>query len=164
MRTHKSIAKDLITNVYGASSSGDSFSVIHGDLVIEHFNKETKGTAGRFCSDYSTDIHAINKWIKTSHIHSKNMNNVEKKLNVFTSQVHKEITPGNKSLHFEHVRSLKAKLKKYNINIFGDRPAKNLTTGQEIEKEVTDCLLHAGEVGKKRFRAFSQDRLVEGKN
>ena len=36
---------------------------------------------------------------------------LRKKLNVFTSQVHKEMTPGNERLHFEHVWSIKANLK-----------------------------------------------------
>ena len=57
---------------------------------------------------------------------------LRKKLNLFTSQVHKEMTPGNKRLHFEHVRSLKAKLKQNNVNIFRGGPAGNLTTGREI--------------------------------
>ena len=52
------------------------------------------------------------------------------------------MTPGNKRLHFEHVRSLKANLNQNNVNIFGDSPARNLTTGREIGKEVIDGLLH----------------------
>ena len=132
LRKGKSVAKDVISNGYGASSSGDSFRTIHGDLVTEHFNKETKGTAGPFCSGYSTAIDAVNKWIKTSHIHSKIRTMLRKNLKVFTSQVHKEMTPGNKRLHFEHVRSLKAKLKQNNVNIFRGGPAGNLTTGREI--------------------------------
>ena len=65
---------------------------------------------------------------------------LRKKLNVFTSHVHKEMTPGNSRLHFEHVRSLKANLKQYNANIFGDGLARNPTTGREINKEVIDGL------------------------
>ena len=62
----------------------------------------------------------------------------QKKLNVFTSQVHREMTKGNKRLHFEHDRSHKANLKRYNVNIFGDGSARNLTTGRNIDKEVID--------------------------
>ena len=80
MRKDKSIAKDLISNGYGAPSSGDSFSTIHGDLVTEHFNRKMKRTAGPFRSGYNIDIYAVNKWIKTSHIHSKMQNNVEEKI------------------------------------------------------------------------------------
>ena len=73
------------------------------------------------------------------------------------------MTPGNKRLHFEHVRSIKAKRKQYNVNIFGDGLTRNLTTGREIDREVIDSLLHTEEVGNKCFIAFVQDRLVEGK-
>ena len=66
-------------------------------------------------------------------------------------------------MHFEHDWSLKAKLKQYNVNIFEDGPARNLTTGREIDREVIDGRLHAEDVGNKRFIAFVQDRLVESK-
>ena len=49
-------------------------------------------------------------------------------LNVFTSQVLQEMTPGNKELHFEHGQSLKANLKQCNVNFFGNGPTRNLTT------------------------------------
>ena len=54
--------------------------------------------------------------------------------------------------------ALKAKIKHYNICIFKENPARNLTTGLEIDKEVIDGLLHAEEVGNKHFKAFVQDR------
>ena len=52
------------------------------------------------------------------------------------------MTPGKKRLHFQHAWSLQANLKQYNVNIFGDGPARNLTTGREIDKEVINSLLH----------------------
>ena len=67
-------------------------------------------------------------------------------------------------MHFEHVGSLKANLEHYNANIFWISPARKPTTGREIDKEVIDGLLHAGDVGNKRFKAFVQGRLVVGKN
>ena len=72
----------------------------------------------------------------TFHIRSEMRTILRKKIKVFTSQVFKEVT-GNKSLHFEHVRGLKAKLKEYNVNILGDGPARNLTVGREIDKELS---------------------------
>ena len=68
---------------------------------------------------------------------------LRKKLNLFTSQVHKEMTPGNKRLHFEHAHNLKASFEQNNVNIFGDGPGRNLKTGLEIDKEVT-CTEDAG--------------------
>lgn len=66
----------------------DSFSTLHGYLATEHFNKKTKGTAWPSYWGYGTDIHAVSQWLQTSYIHNK-MNNVLKKLNVFTPQVYK---------------------------------------------------------------------------
>ena len=85
----------------GAAGSRDSFSVIHGDLMREFVNVETKRTAGSLRSGYSTYIYAINKWRKTSHVHSNHVSSFEKKLK-FT----KKMTPGNKSMHFEHILSI----------------------------------------------------------
>ena len=61
---------------------------------------------------------------------------LRKKLNAFTSQVHKEMTPGIKRLHFEHDRSLKANLKQYNVNIFGDGLAKNYKLVEELTRKL----------------------------
>ena len=135
--------KDLITNGHGASCSGDSLSTIHGDLVTEHFKNKRKVLLGLSLQVIVLAfVYAVNKWIKTSHIHSKVGAMLRKKLNVFTSHAHSEMTPGNKRLHFEHARSLKANLKQYNVNIFGDGLAANLTTGRDIDKEIVDGLLH----------------------
>ena len=45
--------------------------------------KKMKRTAGPCYWGYNTDIHAVSKWLQISYIHNK-MNNVLKKLNVFT--------------------------------------------------------------------------------
>ena len=60
--------KDLSIYGHGSTSTVLSFSAIHDDLVTEHFNRETKGTAGPFRSGYSTDQQALNRWIKTSRV------------------------------------------------------------------------------------------------
>ena len=55
------------------------------------------------------------------------------------------MTPGNKRLHFEHFEhshNLKASLKQYSVNIFGDGPGRNLTTSREIDNGVTDGVSH----------------------
>ena len=53
------------------------------------------------------------------------------------------MTQGSKRLHSEHVRSFKANLKQYDVNIFADGPVRNLTTAGGINKEVADGFLHA---------------------
>ena len=45
-------------------------------------------------------------------------------------------------MHFERAGSLKANPKQYDVNIFGDGPARNLITGREIDEEVIGGLFH----------------------
>ena len=40
----------------GGSITGEKFSAVHGDLITELFNKETKGTSGPFRCGFSTYI------------------------------------------------------------------------------------------------------------
>ena len=62
---------DLLKYILGAISLGETFSTIHGDLVTEHFNKKSKGTTETYRSGYISGHSTVNKWIVTSHIHSK---------------------------------------------------------------------------------------------
>ena len=82
----------------------------HWDLVTEYFNIETKETAGPFDSGYIIHIYSVNKWIKTSHIHSKMRTMLRKKLKVFTLQFHKEMTPGRKGYILTMFGALKLNL------------------------------------------------------
>ena len=106
--------KDLVTNWQGICSGRNSFSTIHEDLVTEHFKKIKKTRKEQLGLSSQvivlTFIYAVCKWIKSTPIHSKVRTMLWKKLNVFTSQVHKEMAPGNKRWRFEHARSLKANL------------------------------------------------------
>ena len=45
-------------------------------------------------------------------------------------------------MYFERAGSLEANPKQYDVNIFGDGPARNLITGREIDEEVIDGLFH----------------------
>ena len=58
-----------------------------------------------------------------------------KKLNVYTSQSHKEIALGYKRVNFEPAWRLNIKLKKLNAKIFGGGSA-------EVDRNIIDDLLH----------------------
>ena len=47
---------DLTQRGFGGSLSGDLFSCLHGDLVTEIFNGQTKRQAGPHWTGFSTDI------------------------------------------------------------------------------------------------------------
>ncbi|XP_057316865.1 uncharacterized protein LOC130657893 [Hydractinia symbiolongicarpus] len=53
--------QELLERGFGANYSGEKFATVHGDLVTEYFNRETKGTAGPFRSGFSTNIDTTNK-------------------------------------------------------------------------------------------------------
>ena len=153
----------MITHGFGCTTSdGTPFSSKHGDLETEHFNRETKGTAGPFRSGYSTDMHAVNRWIKTSHCHAKIRKAVKTQFRIYTSSVHKELTPKNKKLHHDHVNALKKKLQDYNDEPFKPGPARNLVTGKEIDVAVINGLLSAPEKGDRKYKAFTRDVFVTG--
>ncbi len=69
--TNNAAYQDLCIRGFGANYSGDTFANVHGDLVTEYFNKETKGTAGPFRLGYSTNLDVFNKWANNIHIHAK---------------------------------------------------------------------------------------------
>ena len=95
--TNHQACTDLTKYGFGCTSTEkERFSTKHGDLETEHFNRETKGAAGPFRSGYSTDIDAVNRWVKTSHIHTRLRKAVKKNFRLFTSSVHIEMTPHNK--------------------------------------------------------------------
>ena len=76
----------------GGSLTGEPFSSIHGDLMTELFNRETKGTAGPFRSGFSTDSEKVNTWVNTIHIHSALRVALHQSLHLKTSSIHKKLT------------------------------------------------------------------------
>ena len=153
--------QDLKSRGHGGSITGDSFSMMHGDLITELFNKETKGTAGPFRSGFSTNIEAANSWVQTIHIHSMLRIALRKQLNIKTSSKHKESTNSGKKLHAEHVSNLKKTLRGYGVNPFSSDHPKCLSTGTEIDPAVVKDMLNASEIGNEAFSTFVSERLVE---
>ena len=139
----------------GGSITGEKFSAIHGDLVTEVFNKETKGTARPFRCGFSTDIGSVNTWVNTIHIHKMLRTSLHKVLNMKTSSKHKEVAPRVKRLHNEHVRSLKNKLRGYGVDPFSTGFPKHISKGIEINTSVA-------KIGMTQFKSFVEERLVKG--
>ena len=89
INTNRNAYEDLVKKGFGASITGQKFSTIHGDLITELFNKQTKGTAGPFRAGFSTDIEAVNRWVSTIHIHCKLREALREELLIKTSSTHK---------------------------------------------------------------------------
>ena len=153
---------DLVSLGFGASRSGDSFSSVHGDLITEYFNKETKGTAGPFRAGFSTDINAVNNWVRTIHIHCKLREQFREILHMKTSSKHKELTIGARKKHSNHVCRLRNQLRMYGIDPFSSDVPKSFSTGTEIPSEVSDNIINAADIGNTNYLAFIKERLVDG--
>ena len=76
----------------GGILSGDPFSTIHGDLITELFNKETKGTGGPFRAGFRKNSEAVNRWVHTIHIHAILGKALRTSLHMKSSSKHKEET------------------------------------------------------------------------
>ena len=123
---------NLIKRGTAGNLSGDKFSSIHGDLITEVFNGETKQQAGPHRSGFSTNVDAANTWIKTNHIHAKLRNKFNDAIRLTTDSHHKETTQSEMKRHSQHVKNLKDQLKKYNTDPFGDGPAEQLSTEKSL--------------------------------
>ena len=154
--------ESLKNNGFGASISGDKFSSIHGDLITEIFNKETKGNSGPFRKGFSTDIDTVSTWVNTIHIHSQLRVALRQKLHIKTSTKHKEITSSGIMKHINHVKSLKATLRKYGYNPFSDTTPKCISTGVEVAKEIYFDMISVDEIGEKKYQDFMKDCLING--
>ena len=145
----------------GESLSGDNFSSILGDLITEVFNGETKQQAGPHRSDFSTNVDAVNTWIKTTNIHTKLRKKFNDTIRLTTDTHHKETTQNKMKRHSQHVKNLKDQLKKYNNNSFGDGPAKQLTTGKISDAKLIQGLLGAEKIGNSNYLEFVTEKLVK---
>ena len=131
--------------------------------MTEIFNGQTKHQAGPHRTGVSTNIKAINRWIRTTHIYAKLRVELMKKIKTSTSSVHKESTPSDTRLHLSHVKSLKDQLKGYGSHPFGEGPARNILTGKEVTLEIIAGLLDSPKLGDDRYKSFVNESLVTGK-
>ena len=152
--------RDLQERGLGGSISGEPFSSIHGDLITELFNKETKGAGGPFRGGYSTSIEAVNTWVNTIHIHSRLKQSFKKAILYNTSSRHKELTPGGMKLHQDHIQKLKTKLKEYGVDAFSNEKTKCFPTGEEIDHNVVKDMLYASKKGNELHLKFVEERLT----
>ena len=122
---------------FGGSFSGDSFSCLHGDLIKEKFNRQTKSQAGPHCARFNTDIAKVTTCVATSHVHKKFTQNLSEKIQLNTSTNHKECTPVAIRLHNKNGELLEEKLKSCGKEAFDGRKATNKTTGKQLPSRHT---------------------------
>ena len=100
--------------------------------------------------------------MRTAHVHSQLRAKFRGQLCTKTSAKHKELTPGSREKHTEHVNKLKTKLKSYGLNQFAETAPKSITIGEGIDNEVIDDMLNADAKGNEKYLEFVWDHLVDG--
>ena len=81
-----SIWKDLKENCFVGSLTGGKFSIRYGDLMIETtVNREFKVRGGLMQGGYSTDLEAMNIFVKNSHLLAKLRSVLKEHIRLFTS-------------------------------------------------------------------------------
>ena len=148
---------------FGASLTGDVFSIVHGDLVTQLFNKGTKGTSGPFRCGFCTNIDSVNTWVNTIYIHAMPKVALRQQLHLKTSLRHNELTKSGQELHLLHIKSLKEKLSGYGIDPFTLCYRINLSSGEKIDKNIYNDMCQVEILGKEKLNEFIQERLTDGK-
>ncbi len=160
-RNHTAIWEDLSQNGYGGSISGEPFSTMHGDLITETtINREVKTRGGPMQGGFSTDITAVDTFMKTSHIVANLRVKLKERLKVFTKSSHKETSIGARKKHEAMIQSLVSKLNDF-FDPFLAGPARNFKTGIQIDQAVIMDLLSSTQLGNQMFKEFVQKRLGE---
>ena len=81
-----------------------------------------------------------------------------KKIKLQTNSCHKECTPGASKLHESYVKTLKQQLRIYGCDPFpGVVNARDITTGEELPKDIIENLLNADSIGNKNISILSQE-------
>ena len=96
-------------------------------------NGETKRQAGPHRSVFSTNVDAVNTWIKTTHIHAKLRKKFNDTIRLTTDRHHKETTQSEMKRQSQNVKNLKDQLKKYNTDSFW------LWSGETVDYRKNYC-------------------------
>ena len=137
----------VISRGFGCSISENVFSSTHGDLVTEIFNGATKHQGSPHRGGYTNDVHAVNT-------------RTELKNKIHHIQCSQKSTTSGKNVFLNHVQSLKAKLLEYEMDPFQSRPARDLTTGKELDNDIIQGLLDAPQTEEDCFRQFVNNHLL----
>ena len=103
-KQRKAVA-DLDERGFGGSLSGLPFTSLHGELITEIFNSQTKHQAGPHAADFSTDIIKVNEWVQTAHIHAKLRCIFTEKIKLQTNSCRNKCTPVAWKLHVSSVKA-----------------------------------------------------------
>ena len=156
-RERSKAVADLDERGFGGFPSGLPFTSLHGDLITEIFNGQTKRQAGPHAAGFSTDLNKVNDWVRTAHIHAKLRCIFTNKIKLQTNSCRKECTPGARKLHVSNVKALKQQLRIYGCDPFAEVNARDNNRGEELPKDII-----ADSIGNEKYLNFVTGRLVKG--
>ena len=81
-----------------------------------------------------------------------------------THSCHKECTPGARIQHVSNVKALKQQLRIYGCNPFAEVNTRDVTTREELPKDIIENLLNADSIGNEKYLNVVTERLVKGTN
>ena len=91
--SNTSVWKDRKEDGFGGNLTGDKFSAKHGNLIIQTtVNREVKVRGGPMQGRYSTDVDAMNIFVKNKHLLAKLRSVLKERIHRLISSKHKEIT------------------------------------------------------------------------
>ena len=108
---------------------------------------------------YSTNLSAMNKFVKNTHLLVKLKAAMKKKLKVLTLSKHKETTLSGKRLHELTIVLMVQQLERY-LNLFDEQPARNFKTGKVIEENIIKGVLNFSILGENLILEFINKRLL----
>ena len=79
-----------------------------------------------------------------------------------TNSCHKECTPGARKLHVSNMKALKQQLQICGCDPFAEVNARDITTGEELPKDIIENLLNADSIGNEKYLSFVTERLAKG--
>ena len=153
---------DLDEQGFGGPHSSLPFKSLDGHLITEIFNGQTKRQAGPHAAGFSTDINKVKDWVRTAHIHAKLRYIFTEKTKLQTNSCHKECTPGARKFHVSNMKALKQQLRICRSDPSVDLNARDITTGEELPKDIIENLLNPDSIGNEKYLSFVTERLVKG--
>ena len=84
-----------------------------------------------------------------------------KKIKLQPNSSQKECTTGAMKLHVSNVKALKQQLRIYGCDPFAEVDTGDITTGEELPKDITEKLLNADSIGNEKDFNFVKEKLVK---
>ena len=112
---------------------------------------------------YSTDLDAMNIFVKNSHLLAKLRSVLKERIHLLTSSKHKETTLGARKKHENMKKRLVTNLEEV-LDPFSSGPAINIKSGVLLDDLIVKGLLESDEIGEQHLQDFILKRIKINEN